>query len=47
MGGFEFFSKFLSVLSHQRRPRARVWACTPTRGNRNFKNQFDISVKDT
>ena len=33
MGGSEFFSKFLSGLSHQRRPRACVWACTPTRGD--------------
>ena len=31
MGGSEFFSKFLSGLSYQRRPRTRVWACTPTR----------------
>ena len=31
MGGSKFFSKFLSDLSHRRRPRARVWACTPTR----------------
>ena len=33
MGGSEFFSNFLSGLSHQQRPRAGVWACTLTRGN--------------
>ena len=33
VGGFKFFSKFLSGLSNRRHIRARVWACTPTRGN--------------
>ena len=33
MGGSEYFSEFLSGLSHRWRPRACVWACTPTRGD--------------
>ena len=33
MGGSEFFSNFLSGLSHQRHPRTRVWMGMPTRSN--------------
>ena len=32
-GRIRIFSKFLLGLSHKKRPRTRLWACTRTRGN--------------